>query len=276
MPEIGVFHPQIVHIVIVGAGLGILFRWISLTGKLTWTSPAATTLILIGAVAAYFAVESGTQTHQLSERIPGVVRAVQTHEDAGHDTRNILLGLGLIEIVALLKWVKKYQRWIYVASGVVGVAAAYNIYEVGRLGGELVFSYAGGVGMRSGDSSDVNRLLLAGLYNRAQLSRSEKNAEAAAQGFTALAATFPSDPTIKLLAVESMLIDRKDPAAALTALAKIPVPADTERTYTRYHLDKANAFVGVGKKDSARAVLTALQAKFPTSQRIKSELEKLK
>jgi uncharacterized membrane protein len=276
MPEIGVFHPQIVHIVIVGAGLGILFRWVSLTGKLTWTSPAATTLILIGAVTAWFAVTSGDQTHQLSERIPGVVRAVQTHEDAGHDTRNVLLGLGLIEIVALLKWVKKYQRWVYIASGVVGVAAAYNIYESGRLGGELVYSYAGGVGMKSGDTTDVNRLLIAGLYNRAQLSRSEKNAEAAAQGFAELAAKFQNDPTIKLLAVESMLIDAKNPAAALAALAKIPVPADTERTYTRYHLDKANAFVGLSQKDSARAILTALAVKFPQSQRIKTELEKLK
>jgi uncharacterized membrane protein len=276
MPEIGVFHPQIVHIVIVGAGLGILFRWVSLTGKLPWTSPAATTLILIGAVMAYFAVISGDQTHQLSERIPGVVRAVQTHEDAGHDTRNVLLGLGLIEIVALLKWVKKYQRWVYIASGVVGVAAAYNIYESGRLGGELVYSYAGGVGMKSGDTTDVNRLLIAGLYNRAQLSRSEKNAEAAAQGFAELAAKFQNDPTIKLLAAESMMIDSKNPGASLAALAKMPVPADTERIYTRYHLDKANAFVGLNQKDSARAILTGLAAKFPQSPRIKTELEKLK
>lgn len=33
----------------------------------------------------------------------------------------------------------------------VGVAAVANVYQTARLGGELVYAYAGGVGIRSGD-----------------------------------------------------------------------------------------------------------------------------
>lgn len=55
MPDIALFHPQIVHFVIAGAGLGLLFRWISLTGKLKWTDGAATALLVIGAGAAVLA-----------------------------------------------------------------------------------------------------------------------------------------------------------------------------------------------------------------------------
>ncbi len=102
MPNIGYFHPEIVHFVIAGAGLGIFFRWLSLTGKLAWTDGAATALILIGTVAAWLAVTSGADAHGAVERIPGVARAVQLHEDAGHDTRNLLLLISAFELVALV------------------------------------------------------------------------------------------------------------------------------------------------------------------------------
>ena len=49
---------------------------------------------------------------------------------------------------------------------------------------KLVYAYAGGVGIRSGDPADVERLLLAGLYNEAQAERKagRLNESAAADG----------------------------------------------------------------------------------------------
>ena len=276
MPDIGFFHPQIVHFVIVGAGLGIFFRWVSLTGKLSWTGPAATTLILIGTVAALLAVRSGDDAHGVSQRIPGVDNAVRVHEDAGHDAQNILLVIAALEIVALVPAVAKWRRGVLAASALVGLGGAYEIYNVGHLGGELVYAYAGGVGIRSGDSTDVNRLMLAAMYNRAQLDRTEKNSATAAQAFADLAARFPSDPAVRMLAVESLLQDKNDPAAALAALNQIPAPLDSARTFTRYEMDRADAMLGVGQKDSARAILTALSQKFPKSPRIKDKLDKLR
>jgi len=40
MPDIASLHPVLVHIVIVGGGIGILFRWLYLTGKAPWANPA--------------------------------------------------------------------------------------------------------------------------------------------------------------------------------------------------------------------------------------------
>jgi uncharacterized membrane protein len=276
MPDIGPFHPQIVHFVIAGAGLGIFFRWVSLTGKLSWTGPAATTLILIGTVAAFLAVRSGDNAHGVVQRIPGVENAVRAHEDAGNDAQNILFVIAALEIVALVPAVAKWRRGVLVTSAVVGLGGAYEIYDAGHLGGELVYSYAGGVGVRSGDSTDVNRLMLAAMYDRAQLDRTQKNSAAAAQAFADLAVRFPSDPAVRMLAVESLLQDRNDPAAALAALNQIPAPPDSARTFTRYEMDRADAMLGIGQKDSARAILTTLSQKFPKSRQIKDRLDKLK
>lgn len=276
MPNLGYYHPQIVHFVIAGAGLGILFRWISMTGKITWTSGAASTLILLGTVAAWFAVMSGADAHGAAERIPGVAQAVQLHEDAGHDARNVLLLIALLEVAALVPVLGKWRRMILAASAVVGLGGAYEIYSVGRLGGELVYAYAGGVGIRSGDSTDVNHLLLAAMYDRAQLDRTQKNADGAARAFAELAAKFPGDASVQLLQVESLLQDKKDFTGALAGLARIPAPADSDRMSTRYKMDRADALAGAGQADSARAILTALVAKFPTSKRIKDKLDKLK
>jgi uncharacterized membrane protein len=276
MPNLGYFHPQIVHFVIAGAGLGIFFRWLSLTGKLTWTNGAATALILLGTVAAWLAVTSGADAHGAAERIPGVARAVQLHEDAGQDTRNVLLLIAALELAALVPALGKWKKMILVGSAIVGVGGAYEIYDVGRLGGELVYAYAGGVGIRSGDSTDVNRLLLAAMYDRAQLDRTQKNALGAAQAFAELAAKFPNDVTVQLLQVESLMQDKQDFTGALAGLARIPTPPDSARMYTRYEMDRADALVGAGQKDAARTILKALAARFPTAKRIQDKLDKIK
>src|SRR2546426_12629456 len=57
------------------------------------------------------------------------------------------------------------------ASGVVGLMVAVSLYEAAEHGGDLVYGYAGGVGVRSGDPADVARLLVAGLYQQAMLDR---------------------------------------------------------------------------------------------------------
>ena len=83
MPNIATFHPQIVHFVVALLVVGVAMRLVSLTGRLKFTGPAAATLILLGTVAAFAAVQSGTQAHGPVERIPGVRAAVVEHEAAG-------------------------------------------------------------------------------------------------------------------------------------------------------------------------------------------------
>ena len=275
MPEIGYYHPQIVHFIIAGLLIGIGFRWLSLTGKVPWADRPATIILVLGAIVSVFAVLSGTQAHELAERIPGVAKAVQDHEDAGHDVRDFFLIIAAVELLALVPAFAKWRKWLLVLSGVLCIWGAYDIYDVGRLGGVLVYSYAGGVGMRTGDSADVNNTVRAALYNRALLDRQQKNADAASKDFAELAQRFPADQQVQLAAIGSLVTDKKDPTAALAALRAMPVPPDSSRMWGRYQSARADAFEALGQKDSARAVVQAMLAKFPQSERLKARLQKL-
>src|SRR6266850_8249353 len=102
MPNIAAYHPIIVHFAIVLLVVGVIFRWVSLTGRAPFTGPAAATLILAGAVAAFLAVHSGTDAHGPVERIPGVRQAVMDHEAAGAWARDVFLLVALLEIIALV------------------------------------------------------------------------------------------------------------------------------------------------------------------------------
>src|ERR1035437_9824688 len=83
----------------------------------------------ISTIAAWFAVTSGADAHGVAERIPGVARAVQLHEDAGHDVRNVLLFIALIEVAALVPALVKWRRLLLAASAIIGLGGAYELYE---------------------------------------------------------------------------------------------------------------------------------------------------
>jgi uncharacterized membrane protein len=279
MPNIGAYHPIIVHFAISLVILGVIFRWVSLTGRAPFTGPAAATLLILGAAAAFLAVHSGTDAHGPVERIPGVRQAVMDHEDAGHWARNVFLVVALLEIAALVAKRRSVQiaRVALWGSAVVGVLGFAAILKAADKGGDLVYSYAGGVGIRSGDTADVNRLYLAGVYQSAQQARTQHDSARAATLFAQLEREFPNDTNVRLLAIESLVRDKDDGRAALTALARFPVRADDRRTQVRIGFLKADAYVAVGKPDSARAVLEQLGSAFPDmQQRIKDRIAQIK
>ena len=275
MPNLAFYHPQIVHFVLALLGAGVLLRWVALTGKWPWTSPAATALLLAGTLAAVAAVQSGTDAHGPVERIPGVRGAVVEHEEWGERTRNVFLVVGALEILALAFATRPWRRWLYVGSALVGLGGAYALYEAGEHGGELVYTYAGGVGIRTGDSTDVTRLYLAGLYQQAQLDRRQGKAAEAAGLFAQMARQFPDNLDVQLLAVESLITDAKDGKSALAVLGKLTLPPDDRRLALRRDFLAADAWALANKPDSARAILERLQTQFPDNPRIKDRLQKL-
>src|SRR6266566_4562205 len=232
MPNIGAYHPIIVHFAITLLTLGVVFRWVSLTGRAPFTGPAAATCLLLGAAAAFLAVHSGTDAHGPVERIPGVRQAVMDHEDAGHWARNVFLVVALLEIGALVA----KKRSVHVArvalwgSAVVGIFGFAAILKAADKGGDLVYEYAGGVGIRTGDTADVNRLYLAGVYQAAQQARALHDSTRAA------------------------------------ALARFPMRPDDRRLQLRVGFLKADAYAAVGKPDSARVVLERLGSAYPDMQ----------
>jgi uncharacterized membrane protein len=277
MPNLAFYHPQIVHFVIALLAIGVLFRVISLTGRAAFTGPAATVLLLSGTLAAVLAVRSGTDAHGPVERVPGTRNAVVEHEEWGQRTRNIFLAVALLEVAALvLRRRNKVKQSLLVASALVGLVGSAALYEAGEHGGDLVYSYAGGIGIHSGDSSDVPRLLLTGLYHSAQQARARHDSAAAAELFAEMARRFPADTNVRLLAIQSLLQDRHDAKGTLDALAKFSIPADNPRLAVGVGYLKADAWVAAGKSDSARAVLEQLARQFPDNPRIKERLAKLK
>lgn len=275
MPNIAQFHPQLVHFVI-GLGIaGVVLRLLSLTGRFQWSRQAAPWFLVVVAVVSVVAAESGHQAHGLAERIPGVRDAVQEHEEAGEFARNLFVAVGLLELLALaVKRKERLARWTLVASGLVGVAAVAAVYRAGDHGGRLVYSYAGGVGTRTGDPEDVHRLLIAGLFHEARVARDSGRADEAARLTQELARQAPNDPAVQLLAIESLLKDRHDPRTALTALAAMPVP-ENDRSAIRKGLLTADAYVAAGQPDSARMVLTDLAQRFPEARFVQDALRRL-
>ena len=256
MPNIGYMHPYIVHGAIGFLLAGVLLRLIALPRRWSWANQAAALFLVLGAGAAVLAVQSGTDAHGPVERIPGVRAAVSDHEEWGDRTRNVFLVIAGLEIAALA--LPARERVIRYASAALGIVGAVFVVITGDLGGDIVYSYAGGPGIRSGDPLDVHRAFLAGAYNEAMLDRREgKNAEAAML-IDEISKRAPNDPDVQMLHIESLLRDTHNAQGALTALDSVRPPANSPRVARTLAVLRANALVAVGRPDSARAVLQQL------------------
>src|SRR5947207_7010003 len=125
MPNLAQFHTQIVHFVVGLLFIAVAFRIVSLTGRLSFTNYAATTLLLIGAAATVLAVQSGTDAHGPVERIPGARELVQQHERQGKTTRNYFLAVAAIEVAALALarrgTTARYAHYAHYASAIVSI-----------------------------------------------------------------------------------------------------------------------------------------------------------
>jgi len=274
--SLAALHPQVVHFVIALLFVGVLLRCVSLTGRVPFTGPAAAVLLLLGTGAAVLAVQSGMAAHGPVERVPGARAAVTQHEEWGERTRNIFLVVAALEIAALVPAVSRWRKGVLAASALVGLGGAVSLYEAADLGGDLVYAYAGGVGIRSGDPADVGRLLVAGLYHEAMLERKAGKPTDAAQLIGQLAQRYPEDTSVRLLVVESLLVDKHDGKAALAALQWFPAAPDSRFLRFRVGLLRADALAATGMPDSAKAQLQAMAREFSNNRAIEDRLGKLK
>ena len=259
----GALHPQVVHFTIVLTIVGVAFRVVSLLGKPAFASPAATTLLLLAAAASVVSVRSGTAAHAPVERAPGARPAVMEDEEWGERTQTALLIVGAIEILGLVLRRSPKVRLVRSVAAIAGLAAVVCVYEAAEHGGELVYSYAGGIGIRSGDPKDVERLLLAGYYQQALAERSAGRTDQAAALLAAAAARFPDDPEVQMLAADSLLRDRKNPQGALDALATVTLPPGNRFMAFQHATLQADAYEALGRKDAAASSLESVLKTFP-------------
>jgi len=275
MPNIGSLHPIVVHFAIALLVVGVVLRWMSLTKKLPFTHPAAALLILAGTAAALAAVKSGDDAHGPVERIPGVRQAVHEHEEHAEQARNVFLAVAGLEIAGLVLTRRKVKRagLVLVASALAGAVGLAFLYEAAEHGGELVYSYAGGVGTRTGEAEDVGRLLLAGLYQQARLDREHGHAAEAARLFALAAERFPDNPDVQLLYADSLLNDAQDAGGALDLLRRL-VPPKGGFAELRHGLLVAEALKATGDVDAGRRELERLRESFPQSRMLQEALER--
>jgi uncharacterized membrane protein len=273
----GALHPQVVHFTIVLVIVGVAFRLVSLLGRpaLAFTGPAAAVLLILAGGSAYFAARSGIDAHGPVERVPGSRPAVVAHEEWGVDAHFIVAGLGVIELagLALRRWPR--VKIVHGLSAAVGLVGVFYVYEAAKHGGELVYNYAGGVGIRSGDPKDTERLLLAGLYHQAMADRAAGQGDRAAALITAAVKRFPTDVEVNLLAAESMLLDQKNPLGTLATLARVNVPTDNRILSLRQATLQADAFEAAGEKDEAVMTLESVLKRFP-NPRLQTRLDALR
>lgn len=279
MPNLAALHPQVIHFAIALLLVGVAFRVISLSGRMLFTRHAAAALLLMGTVAAAVSVKSGMDAHGPVERIPGVRDLVIEHEELGEQARNVFFVVAAFELLALAlargAAVGKYAKLAYAASALVGVYGSTVLYHAAEHGGQLVYEYAGGPGLRTGDPEDVERLLMAGLYTQAMADRRSGKGADAARLISEMSSRFPDDTTVQLLRVESLLLDAHDAATALVAARAVRVDETNARVATRKASLTADAFVALAQPDSAKAVLRAAVAAFPQSTRLKAKLDSI-
>ncbi len=277
MPSIAALHPQVVHFAIALLLAGVAFRLISLTGRLAFAGPAATTLVLLGTLAAVVAAQSGIDAHGPAERVPGARPAVVEHEEWGLRARNVALAVAALELAVLAFATRKPQaaRVFAMGSGAVGIVASGLMLLAGSHGGELVYNFAGGVGVRSGDPAHVGNLLVAGLYHQAQADRQAGRGAEGAALVDLAAARFPQNLEAQLLSIEWTTDVRQDPGAALQRLESLVIPADDTRLRIRAGQARATALVASGNVEAARQVLMTLKSEFPTNAGIQRRLDEL-
>lgn len=273
----GAYHPQVVHFAVALVFVGVGCRLFSLVRRSGFASAAATLLILLGTLACFAAVYTGVEAHGPVERIPGVRPAVVDHEEWGERARNVFVLVSILEIAALvLSWRQHgAARPLTIAAAVAGVAGLGVMYQTAAHGGDLVYGYAGGVGIRSGSPEDVNRLFATGVYQQALQDRQNGRNDEAMALVEMAAARFPSNLEWQLMTAEWTTEVRRDPAAALRHLDSLQIPSDDGRARVRAGIARANALAAQDNVEGARAVLRTLQAEFPENPRVKQRLEEL-
>jgi uncharacterized membrane protein len=277
MPSLAAYHPQVVHFVVALLIVGVLFRLISLTGRFKFTSPAATTLILLGTLASIVAVKSGADAHGPVERVPGARPAVIEHEEWGERARNAFILISVFELVALALGSRqhRYANAAAMTAAVAGLAGLAVVHQAAEHGGELVYGYAGGVGIRSGDPADVGNLVVAGVYHQAMQDRAAGNAGRSTEAVEWAAARYPENVELQLMAVEWQTEVVKDPGTALARLDGLRLPESDGRLRVRAGILRANALLAQGNRSGALAVLQTLKTEYPTNQQVQRRIDEI-
>ncbi|HEV2211167.1 MAG TPA: DUF2231 domain-containing protein [Verrucomicrobiae bacterium] len=140
-------HPAVVHFPIVLLLLGVVAAVAAVFVRMHGVPALAATLLVMGAVGTWGAVESGESDGGLVENTaPQVNDLLDAHETWAKRTLTISIIAGLAAVGSMLaaRW-PRTARAVAVVAALVSVAAAYGVYETGHRGGALVYRHGAGI-----------------------------------------------------------------------------------------------------------------------------------
>jgi uncharacterized membrane protein len=263
MMDLGYWHPVVIHFVIAWLVAGVVLRDLSFVGRAPFPSQAASLFLVLGGVFALLAWWTGESASLVALRVPWAVAAVESHRSWGEWTVWLFSLVGVLEAVAFFLYKRGKERPVVLASAGLGTLGLVLLITTANKGETVVYSYAGGVGFRSSDAVDRDRLFLAGAFNLLDADRRDGRPGDAARLLEEMFRRYPGDPDVQLLLAESKLLDMKDPAAALETLGRISVPKEDRRLRLRHGVLLVDALLKKGQREAAGAALQSLRTDFP-------------
>ncbi len=106
--------------------------------------------------------------------------------------------------------------------------------------------------------------------------RREGRGTEAARLFAEMRQRWPDDAEVRMLAAESQLRDATDASGALAEIDALLPTVQDARIKRNATLLRAYAFLALGQKDSARAIVERLASENPASARYRTLLDSLR
>jgi len=142
---LGPFHPQIVHTPVALLIFSALFALLGRLLDREWLRKGALTLLVIGFVGAWLAVQSGRPAHRVPEHEQGVPEhAIDEHAAQGQRTV-YLAGGAIVAIVLASRFTGPAAGFLSGLGLVLQLAAAVMVGITGFHGGKLVYEHGANV-----------------------------------------------------------------------------------------------------------------------------------
>ena len=138
------FHPQIIHFPIAILTLAVITELISYFWQKEFFGKMTFSLILIGVITAFMAVQSGEAAVDSLNNISPIKPLLHQHEEAGEWVLKIF-GFVLI-LKSILLYLKKEILPIKLCLTLLMLIGFLQIYQAGHFGGILV--YEKGIGVK--------------------------------------------------------------------------------------------------------------------------------
>ncbi len=150
-------HPAVVHFPIVLLLLAVPAAFAAVFWRGAQLPRLAALLLVLGAVGAWLAVQSGESGGGLLEKgTPQMETLLDAHETWAKRTFAVAAAAAVAAVLSALagRW-PRLGRAVAILAAIASVGAGYAVYETGHRGGALVYRHAAGVEVAASGAAAV-------------------------------------------------------------------------------------------------------------------------